>query len=220
MFHPIELDRWERKDTFQNFMDLDCSYSVTQDLCVTPFHAHVRARGLRFYPAFSWAVLYAVNRHREFRMGLDGEGRPGYYDEIHAEYTVLDRRTGNMDSLNTAYRAAFSEFYAAMAADLERFEHDGTRTVSRENSVLLSCVPWFTYTGLSFHMKSNVLGSGALLKFFLFCFRVLGGAPAPGGPRPSAYPETRRPAGNVPPAAASLFFSAVGRPVRRPVFVD
>ena len=86
MFHPIELDRWERKDTFQNFMDLDCSYSVTQDLCVTPFHAHVRARGLRFYPAFSWAVLYAVNRHREFRMGLDGEGRPGYYDEIHAEY--------------------------------------------------------------------------------------------------------------------------------------
>lgn len=56
MFHPIELDRWERKDTFQNFMDLDCSYSVTQDLCVTPFHAHVRARGLRFYPAFSWAV--------------------------------------------------------------------------------------------------------------------------------------------------------------------
>lgn len=137
-------------------MDLDCSYSVTQDLCVTPFHAHVRARGLRFYPAFSWAVLYAVNRHREFRMGLDGEGRPGYYDEIHAEYTVLDRRTGNMDSLNTAYRAAFSEFYAAMAADLERFEHDGTRTVSRENSVLLSCVPWFTYTGLSFHMKSNL----------------------------------------------------------------
>lgn len=101
-------------------------------------------------------MLYAVNRHREFRMGLDGEGRPGYYDEIHAEYTVLDRRTGNMDSLNTAYRAAFSEFYAAMAADLERFEHDGTRTVSRENSVLLSCVPWFTYTGLSFHMKSNL----------------------------------------------------------------
>ncbi|MBC3939187.1 chloramphenicol acetyltransferase CAT [Anaerotruncus massiliensis (ex Liu et al. 2021)] len=156
MFHPIELDRWERKDTFQNFMDLDCSYSVTQDLCVTPFHAHVRARGLRFYPAFSWAVLYAVNRHREFRMGLDGEGRPGYYDEIHAEYTVLDRRTGNMDSLNTAYRAAFSEFHAAMSADLERFERDGTRTVSRENSVLLSCVPWFTYTGLSFHMKSNL----------------------------------------------------------------
>lgn len=177
-------------------MDLDCSYSVTQDLCVTPFHAHVRARGLRFYPAFSWAVLYAVNRHREFRMGLDGEGRPGYYDEIHAEYTVLDRRTGNMDSLNTAYRAAFSEFYAAMAADLERFEHDGTRTVSRENSVLLSCVPWFTYTGLSFHMKSN-------LSFLAADVRV-GKVPEAGGGAADALHHSGPPRGRgwipLPPA--------------------
>ncbi|WP_308754365.1 CatA-like O-acetyltransferase [uncultured Anaerotruncus sp.] len=156
MFHPIDPDRWERRDTFRNFIDLDCSYSVTRDLCVTPFLAHVRARGLRFYPAFSWAVLHAVNRHREFRMGFDGGGRPGYYDEVHAEYTVLDERTKNMDSLNTAYRPNFSDFYAAMTDDLERFARDGTRTVSRENSVLLSCVPWFSYTGLSFHMKSNL----------------------------------------------------------------
>ena len=44
-----------------------------------------------------------------------------------------------------------------MAEDLDRFQRDGTRTVSRENSILLSCVPWFSYTDVSFHPKSSLM---------------------------------------------------------------
>lgn len=89
-------------------------------------------------------------------MGLDPQGRPGFYDLVHAEYTVLDRRSHNMASLNTEYDRDFSAFYRAMSAALDRFEADGTLTASREDSVLLSCVPWFSYTGLSFQMKSSL----------------------------------------------------------------
>lgn len=66
------------------------------------------------------------------------------------------RRSHNMASLNTEYDRDFSAFYRAMSAALDRFEADGTLTASREDSVLLSCVPWFSYTGLSFQMKSSL----------------------------------------------------------------
>ena len=76
---------------------------------------------------------------------------------MHPEYTVLDPATHNMDSLNTAYTPSFPDFYRAMAEDLDRFQRDGIRTVSRENSILLSCVPWFSYTDVSFHPKSSLM---------------------------------------------------------------
>ena len=156
MFSPIDLDRWDRRAIFEEFLGLDCSFALTRELTITRFHSYVKARGLRFYPSLVWAVVTAVNQHKEFRMGLDPQGRPGFYDLVHAEYTVLDRRSHNMASLNTEYDRDFSAFYRAMSAALDRFEADGTLTASREDSVLLSCVPWFSYTGLSFQMKSSL----------------------------------------------------------------
>lgn len=156
LFHPIQTERWPRNATFQEFLALDCSFSLTCDLVITELLRYVRAHRLRLYPVLTWAVTTAVNRHREFRMGLDPDGQPGFYDVVHPEYTVLDPRTHDMDSLNTPYQADFSAFYHAMADDLDRFARDGIRTGSREGSILLSCVPWFSYTGLSFHMRSNL----------------------------------------------------------------
>ncbi len=156
MFSPIDLERWDRRAIFEEFLGLDCSFALTRELTITRFHSYVKARGLRFYPSLVWAVVTAVNQHKEFRMGLDPQGRPGFYDLVHAEYTVLDRRSHNMASLNTEYDRDFSAFYRAMSAALDRFEADETLTASREDSVLLSCVPWFSYTGLSFQMKSSL----------------------------------------------------------------
>ncbi len=38
---------------------------------------------------------------------------------------------------------------------MEQFEQEGTHGVPREDYVLVSCVPWYSYTALSFHMKSQ-----------------------------------------------------------------
>ena len=108
MFSPIDLERWDRRAIFEEFLGLDCSFALTRELTITRFHSYVKARGLRFYPSLVWAVVTAVNQHKEFRMGLDPQGRPGFYDLVHAEYTVLDRRSHNMASLNTEYDRDFS----------------------------------------------------------------------------------------------------------------
>ena len=157
MFQPIDLDSWPRRATFENFLALDCSYSITVPLSIGPLLRYVRGNGLRLYPALVWAVTTTVNRHREFRVAYDADGRLGYYDLVHPEYTVLEPATYNMDSLNTPYAPDFPDFYRAMTADLEGFQREGVRTVSRENSILLSCVPWFSYTDVSFHPKSSMM---------------------------------------------------------------
>lgn len=107
MFTPIDLETWPRRAVFENFLELDCSYSLTVPLSIAPLLRYVRGRGLRLYPALTWAVTTAVNRHKEFRMAYDREGRLGYYGLVHPEYTVLDPATHNMDSLNTAYTPLF-----------------------------------------------------------------------------------------------------------------
>ncbi len=157
MFHPIDLNTWPRRAVFEHFMDLDCSYSLTVPLSIGPLLRFLRERELRLYPALVWAVTAAVNRHKEFRMAYGPEGQVGYYGLVHPEYTVLDPVNHCMDSLNTAYDPCFPAFYRAMTADLDRFQREGTRTVSRENSILLSCVPWFSYTDVSFHPKSSLM---------------------------------------------------------------
>ena len=157
MFHPISLETWSRRAVFENFLALDCSYSLTVPLSVGPLLRFLREHKLRLYPALTWAVTTAVNRHREFRMVYDTQGQLGYYDQVHPEYTVLDPVTHNMDSLNTAYNTSFPVFYQAMTKDLDRFHQEGIRTGSRENSILLSCVPWFSYTDVSFHPNSSLM---------------------------------------------------------------
>ena len=157
MFQPIDLETWPRRSVFETFIELDCSYSLTVPLSIGPLLRFLRENQLRLYPALVWAVTTAANRHPEFRMAYDAQGQLGYYDLVHPEYTVLDPITHCMDSLNTPYLPRFPDFYQNMTADLERFQREGQRTASRENSILLSCVPWFSYTDVSFHPKSSLM---------------------------------------------------------------
>ena len=45
--------------------------------------------GLRFFPAFTWAVAAAVNSRPEFRLGYDSAGRLGRFDTVTAELLYL-----------------------------------------------------------------------------------------------------------------------------------
>lgn len=76
------------------------------------------------------------------RRGYDAQGNFGYYDTVYAEFTVLDERTKNMDSLNAAYSGDFPAFYSAMTAALGQFRLERTRTASQKNFVPASrCFP-------------------------------------------------------------------------------
>lgn len=70
MFHDIDMDQWERKAIYQDFIDSDCSYAVTTELSITKFLNNIKNKGLQFYPSFIWVVLKAINSQRGISDGV------------------------------------------------------------------------------------------------------------------------------------------------------
>lgn len=155
MFYWLDLEHWDRREIFEHFWQADCSYSITQELEATSFLNYLEVKGLRFFPSFTWTVLTAINHYPQFRMGFDPQGRLGYFDVVHPEYAVLNERTKNVDSLLTLYHPSFHQFCTSMIADIDRYKALGLRNPPRDDSLLISCTPWFHYTALSCQMKSN-----------------------------------------------------------------
>lgn len=74
-FTPFDPERWPRREHFAYFARMaPTGYSLTVQLDVTRLHEVLRARSLRFYPAYLWAVTRNLNRQPEFKTALR-EGR-------------------------------------------------------------------------------------------------------------------------------------------------
>ena len=78
MFYLLDPEKWERQKHFEYYMQMiPCGYTVTVRLDVENLYQQVKKCGLKFYPAFIYCTGKVVNEKREFKMGVDQEGRPG-----------------------------------------------------------------------------------------------------------------------------------------------
>ena len=118
MFQLIDPEAWARREYFQHyFHEVPCFYSMTVKLDIT----RLRQSGERLYPALLYLLSTLVNRHEEFRMALDGQGRLGVYDQMHPSYTVFHPDSETFSNLWTEYRPAYPEFRAAFEADMAAY---------------------------------------------------------------------------------------------------
>lgn len=91
-FTRIDRTTWERNSHYDYYTNLlKCGYSVTVSLDITKLHRQVKEKGLKFYPVFVYCVSKQIAVTKEFRMGRDKEGNPGYYDILHPNYTISMR---------------------------------------------------------------------------------------------------------------------------------
>ena len=84
-FTPIDLETWPRREHYEHYSALGCTYSVTTRLDSTA----LRRRGQKLYPTMLYHLAAAVNRHEEFRTALGPDGVPGVFSEMHPCYTVF-----------------------------------------------------------------------------------------------------------------------------------
>ena len=65
-FTPFDPARWPRREVFHYFSAIaPTGYSLTVRLDVTALRRTLRTRGLRFYPAYLWAVTRCLSAHPE-----------------------------------------------------------------------------------------------------------------------------------------------------------
>ena len=127
-FTPIDRTTWERNSHYDYYTNLlKCGYSVTVSLDITKLHQQVKEKGLKFYPAFVYCVSKQIAVTKEFRMGRDKEGNPGYYDILHPNYTIFHEDDHTFSDVWTGYTEDFKTFYKNMRDDMETYK-TGTAT--------------------------------------------------------------------------------------------
>ncbi len=151
MFHPIDLSTWARRKHFDYFRNtLPCSYAITVRLDITRFRAMLAKNGLKFYPSFIYCVSQTILSHPAFRMGLDSDGNPGYYDSMTPNYTVFHEDDHTFSDLWTTHSPNFSTFYQSFLADIRSYGNNHgikARDGQPPNFYCISCVPWLDFEG-------------------------------------------------------------------------
>ena len=155
-FTPFDPASWPRREHFAYFARMaPTGYSLTVQLDVTRLCEALRARGLRFYPAYLWAVTRSLNRQPEFKTALR-DGQPGYYDTLTPLYAVFHEDDHTFSLMWTPYDEDFRAFYAHHMDNLTRFggQHGllaQPRTPPPENAYTVSCLPWVSFSHFAVH---------------------------------------------------------------------
>ena len=150
-FTPINMEEWERKDHFEYYRNrLKCGYSVTTSLDATHLRETVKKNGIRFFPAFVYCVARTIKEQKEFRMGFNDDGNPGYFDCMHPNYTIFHEDDHTFSDLWSEYTDDFAAFYTNMLTDMETYrDKKGVKIKEGQprNFFCISCVPWLSFTG-------------------------------------------------------------------------
>lgn len=150
MFIPIDTQNWERREHFEYYRTkIKCGYSCTVNLDITKFIHQVKNFHLKFYPAFIYCVSKIVNDTKEFRMAVDINGNPGYFDVSNPNITIFHEDTKTFSDMWTEYYSEFWEFYKNTVSNMEKYKNI-SRIKARDNQppnfFCISCVPWLSYT--------------------------------------------------------------------------
>ena len=151
MFNLFDKNKWERSEHFEYFTTkIKCAYCCTVRLDVTRLKNLTEAKKIKFYPVFVYCVAKIVNSEKEFRMGINEDGLPGYFDISNPSMTIFHEHNHTFSDLWVEYYPNFKEFYDNAIYHIEKYK-DFTcvkaRTNIPPNFFSISCVPWLDFTG-------------------------------------------------------------------------
>ena len=85
-------------------------------------------------------------------MGLDAQGRLGYWDIVHPNFTIFHKDDHTFSDIWSDYDPDFGRCYENIVGDMEKYkDQKGPKVKDRQppNFFCISCVPWMDFTGYS-----------------------------------------------------------------------
>ena len=158
-FHLLDRAAWPRSEHFDYYIrTVKCRYDLTAHLAVTALRERGKALGLRFYPLLLYIAARAINANREFRMGFNEHGAPGYWDFINPSYTIFHDDDKTFSDVWSEYDESFPVFYQNVLHDMETYKDiKGVRAKPGRpaNCCPMSALPWLSFTGMA-HVQAAV----------------------------------------------------------------
>ncbi|WP_205660463.1 CatA-like O-acetyltransferase [Amycolatopsis antarctica] len=157
---PIDTSTWARHAHFEHYRNRRPTYyAITVELDVTALVARLRATGRKTYPAQIWALATVVNRHEEFRMTVDEQGRPAIWDVVDPSFTVFNPGRETFANVRAPFDPDFTSFHPAAAALIAEHRHATTPFPQGfpppSNLFDISSMPWTSFTGFTLHVESG-----------------------------------------------------------------
>lgn len=156
MFHPIDLENWDRKEIYTAFDGY--TYTLTAELDVTEFLQTLKEKQRKFYPSICYCIARTVNKNQNYRYAKVS-GEVGYWDQVQAHYTVLRKNTDHLFThQRTLYTEDFSDFYIRFLEDKEKAENGDSLYFDKSDSmdnVHISIMPNTSFTGLSYSKPAS-----------------------------------------------------------------
>ncbi len=153
-FTVIDMENWERKEHYQYYINLvKAKYTVTAEIDVTKLVSEIKHKNLKFYPTFLYAIIYNINQNKEFRMAYNEAGELGYWDICHPSYTIFHNDDKTFSDIWSEYHCSFPIFYNNVIKDMKQYQNiKGIKTRPRtgQNYCPISCVPWLSFTSISY----------------------------------------------------------------------
>ena len=154
MRHLLDMDRWARKAHFEFFSRFEEPFfGVTVQLDCTRAYDHAKASGHSFFLSYLHKALVAANLVAAFRYRIL-DGQVWVYDQVNASPTI-NRPDGTFGFGYMNYEEDFGLFEHNATIEMDRVRNSGglAPSVSGENVIHFSSIPWISFTALS-HARS------------------------------------------------------------------
>ena len=152
-FTRIDLEHWKRREHYEFFLhEAPCSYSMTVQLDVTP----IFERGERLQVAMLFYLSYVANHHKEFRMHIDEEGCPGYFDYLVPQYTIFHKENHTFSGMWTEYKNTYEAFEKEYDNDQKLYGHHlgaFAKPHRPPNILYISTIPWVAFDSLNLNFQ-------------------------------------------------------------------
>lgn len=158
-FAPIHMADWPRREVFYYFSKMaPTGYSITAEADVTGLRAALKARGLKFFPAYLWLTTKCLNRQPEFRLAYRGDVL-GTYETLTPLYASFHPDDETFSLMWTEYAEDFFDFHRAYCDNQARYgETHGILcqpVPPPENAYTVSCIPWMSFRHFAVHSYEN-----------------------------------------------------------------
>ena len=157
MKHIIDINTWERKETYEFFLGFqNPTISITSEVECAGAKARAKAAGESFFLHYLYAVLRAVNEIPEFRFRIDTEGRVVYFDHVDMLTPIKVKENGRFFTIRLPWNTDFQTFYTTAKAIINDIDPNGNPYDMEKvggkdllDVILLSATPDLYFTSLT-----------------------------------------------------------------------
>ncbi|MDN5054487.1 type A chloramphenicol O-acetyltransferase [Aliarcobacter butzleri] len=153
-YKKFDINSWNRKEHFEHYRNLQCSFSLTSEIEITTFLQYLKENKYKFYSSIIYLISKLVNLTFEFKISIKNN-EIVTWDVLHPSYTIFHQKEETFSSIWSEYNDDKTIFFDEFEKDCINYENNKSlfpKFNIPENHFNISCLPWIKYSGFNLNL--------------------------------------------------------------------